>query len=426
MNILLIHQYFLDDNDSGGSRWNEMTRLWTEEGHGVTVLAGMLNANKLEKRPEYKKRYFKKKQQGKVNIWRCHVSESYNKSFTGRLWGYFSFMLSSLWAGIFKAKGKFDVVIVSSPPLFVGCSGYFISRIRRVPLVFEARDLWPESAIDTGVLKNKLIIKMAYWVERFIYRKAKMINVLTPAFRDALIEKKKVPPEKIIFIPNAADFSMSDEMLQNFDATQFRKDNKLEGKLVFTYVGAHGVANHLIQIIEAAMLMKDWPVLFQLIGDGMQKKMLQKEVAARGLHNVIFRDSVSKKDIFKYILASDAGMSILKKVDTFKTVYSNKTFDYMSCKKPILMAIDGVSRKLVLDAQAGFYVEPENVQEYVRAVDYYLHHPETMIQQGENGYRYAKENFDRYVLSEQYFTHLQKIISRPERGYLRKAIKQYE
>lgn len=414
MNILLVHQYFLEDDDSGGSRWNEMTKVWTDEGKEVTVLAGMMHANKLEKRPEYKRKYFKEKQQGKVKVWRCHVSEAYNKNFIGRLWGYFSFMFSSLWAGAFKTKGKFDVVIVTSPPLFVGFSGYIISRIKHIPLVFEVRDLWPESAIDTGVLKNKLIIKMSYWFEGFIYKKAKLINVLTPAFKDTLIQKKKVPAEKIIFIPNAADFSLSEELLQNFDVLKFRNDHGLDGKLVFTYVGAHGVANHLIQIIETAGLLKNRPVLFQLIGDGMQKKMLQEEVFVRGLDNVIFVGSVSKQEVFKYILASDVGMSVLKKVDTFKTVYSNKTFDYMSCKKPILMAIDGVSRKLVEDAKAGFYVEPENVMEYIKVVDYYLQHPEIITQQGENGYHYAKENFDRNVLAKQYLLYLQNLIELPD------------
>lgn len=412
MNILLLHQYFLEENDSGGSRWNEMTKVWTEQGHSVTVLAGMVHANKIEKLPEYKGIYFKKKQQGKVKVWRCHISEAYNKNFIGRLWGYFSFMFSSLWAGIFKTKDKFDLVIVTSPPLFVGFSGYIISRIKRIPLVFEVRDLWPESAIDTGVLKNKMIIKLAYWFEGFIYKKAKLINVLTPAFRNTLIEKKKVPVEKIIFIPNAADFSLSEELLQNFDAAQFRKGHGLDGKLVFTYVGAHGVANHLIQVIEAANLLRNRPVIFQLIGDGMQKKMLQEEVQKRELQNVRLIQSVPKTEVFKYILASDVGMSILKKVDTFKTIYSNKTFDYMSCKKPILMAIDGVSRKLVEDAGAGLYVEPENVGEYIKAVDYYLQNPRILLQQGENGYHYAKENFDRNVLAKQYIMYLQKIINR--------------
>jgi hypothetical protein len=105
-------------------------------------------------------------------------------------------MFSSLWAGLFKAKEKFDLAIVTSPPLFVGFSGFVVSRLRRIPLVFEIRDLWPESAIDTGVLTNKLIIKLAYWFERFIYKKAKLINVLTPAFRKTLIEKKHIPQQK--------------------------------------------------------------------------------------------------------------------------------------------------------------------------------------------------------------------------------------
>ena len=144
-----------------------------------------------------------------------------------------------------------------------------------------------------------------------------------------MIKKKNVPGEKIIFIPNAADFTLSNELLQNFDTIAFRKDHHLDGKLIFTYVGAHGVANHLMQIIDAAEILKDKQVLFQLIGDGMEKKMLQEEVSRR-LQNVRFINSVPKKEVFKYILASDIGMSVLKEVDTFKTIYSNKTFDYMS------------------------------------------------------------------------------------------------
>jgi glycosyltransferase involved in cell wall biosynthesis len=410
MNILLLHQYFLEENDSGGSRWNEMTKVWIEQGHNITVLAGMIHANKMEKLSEYKGNYFKQKQQGEITVWRCHVSEAYNRNFIGRLWGYFSFMFSSLWAGVFKTKGKFDLVLVTSPPLFVGFSGYIISRIKRIPLVFEIRDLWPESAIDTGVIKNKVIIKVAYWFEGFIYKKAKLINVLTPAFRDVLIQRKKVLPEKIILIPNAADFSLSDKLLRNFDSDQFRKENGLEGKLVFTYVGAHGVANHLVQVIEAADLLRDKPVIFQLIGDGMQKQILREEVAKRGLLNVSFVDSVPKTEVFKYILASDVGMSVLKKLDTFKTIYSNKTFDYMSCKKPILMAIDGVSRMLVEDAGAGIYVEPENTSAFVKAVDYYLSNRCMLVQQGENGYRYAKENFDRNMLAKKYSGYLMELV----------------
>ena len=411
MKILLIHQYFLEPDDGGGSRFNEMTRKWSEQGHEITVLAGMIHANKSEKRQEYKGKHFVHKQHDKVSVWRCHVSESYNVNFLGRLWGYFSFVFSSIWAGLFKAKANYDLILVTSPPLFVGITAYILSRIKRIPFVFEIRDLWPESAIDTGVLTNKALIKFAYWFESFLYKRAKLINVLTPAFRNTLLQKKNVPEEKVIFIPNAADFSLSDKLVQQFDPMMFRKEYGIADKFVITYVGAHGVANHLIQLIEAAELLKDTNVVFQLIGSGMQKEMLIEETKKRKLLNVRFVDPVPKKEVFKYIIASDMGTSVLKRVDTFKTIYSNKTFDYMACKKPILLVIDGVSRELVEKADCGIFAEPERPDDIANKIRIYLANPELLLVQGQNGYNYAKTHFDRDVLATQYISKLGKIIT---------------
>ena len=411
MKILLIHQYFLSADGPGGSRFNEMTRIWTSKGHHVTVLAGMMvHGGKSEKPPEYKGKYFVYEKQGNVSVWRCHVSERYNTNFTGRMWGYFSFVFSSVWAGLFKITGKYDLILVTSPPLFVGITGYVLSRMKRIPFVFEIRDLWPESAIDTGVLTNRTLIRFAYSFESFIYRKAKLINVLTPAFRDKLLQKKQVPANKIIFIPNAADFSISGELLNTFDADKFRKEQGIENKFVITYVGAHGVANHLVQLIDTAELLRDTQVLIQLIGDGMQKQMLKDECAKRNITNVQFIDSVPKQDVFKYILASDMGASVLKRVDTFKTIYSNKTFDYMACKKPVLLVIDGVSRELVEQADCGVYAEPENPSDIALSIRLCMENPARLKQQGENGYRFAKAHFDRTVQAEQYMDHLKSLV----------------
>ena len=402
MRILLIHQYFLEDNDGGGSRWNEMSKFWQDAGHEVVVLAGMVHY--MGHRPEkYNGKFLVKETNADgIKVIRCHVSEAYNSNFIGRLWAYFSFTFSSIWGGIRHATGKFDVIVVTSPPLFVGITAYILSILKNTPYIFEIRDLWPESAIDTGVLKSGILIKFAFWFEKFIYQKAKLINVLTPAFRDKLIANKNVPPSKIIFIPNAADFSLSEELLQTFDAAEFRKQHDLENRFVVTYVGAHGVANHLVQVLDTAQLLKDTNVLFLLIGDGMLKKELKENAQKRGIVNVRFIDSVPKKEVFKYILASDVGASVLKKVDTFKTVYSNKTFDYMSCKKPILMAIDGVSRQLVEAARAGLYVEPEDAEDFAQKIRFYLQNPEIIVQHGQNGYDYAKLNFDRNILANKY------------------------
>ena len=404
MNILLVHQYFLEKEDAGGSRWNEMTRFWAERGNKITVIAGMVHYATGEKKKEYKGKwtYPDKNFYDNVDVIRTHVSESYNKSFIGRLWAYFSFVSSGIWGGVFKIKGKYDIIVVTSPPLFVGIIAYVLSKIKRVPFVFEVRDLWPESAIDTGVLTNKIIIEFAYWFERFVYRNAKLINVLTPAFRDKLVNDKNVPNEKIILIPNAADFTLAEKLLNSFDAEEFRKKNNLSNKFVITYVGAHGVANNLMQLVEVAEKLKGTNVVFQLIGAGMKKEELIMEVEKRNLINVVFVDPVPKNEVYKYILASDMGASVLKKADTFKTIYSNKTFDYMSCKKPVLLLIDGVSRDLVETATCGIYAEPENTIDIVQKVKWSKDHQNELLKMGVNGYNYAKEHFDRIKLANKF------------------------
>jgi glycosyltransferase involved in cell wall biosynthesis len=264
------------------------------------------------------------------------------------------------------------------------------------------RDLWPESAIDIGIVKNRYIIKLSYWLEKYIYRKSKYINVLTPSYKEHLLNKE-VPNNKIIYIPNSADFQLVDKVEKTFDSYSFRQESGFHNKFVITYVGAHGVANHLIQIIDAAETLLGTNVIFQLIGDGMQKDMLIEECNKRGINNVIFRGIVPKEKVFEYILATDVGISILRNIDTFKTVYSNKTFDYMACKKPILMGIDGASRELVEEANCGIYIEPENIESIVKGINVLINKPkEELISMGLSGYKYAKKNFDREVLAQRY------------------------
>ena len=405
----MIHQYFLEKQDAGGSRFNEMTKIWASEGHKVTVIAGMIHANASKKYPRYKgKFFFKEEFSPNITVLRCHVSESYNVNFIGRLWGYFSFVFSSILGFFLKVKGPFDMVLVTSPPLFVGITGLVISKIMKIPLVFEVRDLWPESAIDTGVLTNKPIIKMAYWFEALMYKSASLINVLTPAFQKTLIEKKGINPSKIIMIPNATDFSLSDHLLPIVDREKLRTELGWTDKFVIVYVGAHGVANHLEQILDAADRLRDTNAFFVLIGDGMRKPDLKAKAKEMKLENVRFLDPVNKEKVFEYIIVSDAGASILKKVDTFKTIYSNKTFDYMGCKIPILMVIDGISKVLVEEAKAGIYVEPENAEDFSEKIIWMMNHQEETKKMGENGYAYAKLHMDRNVLGQKYLQNLLK------------------
>lgn len=400
MHIMIVYPYYLHKGDSGGSRWNQFAKYWSQAGHKITVVAGMVHCLSGKKWPQYRGKYFvTEHERPGVTVKRCHVSNAYNKSSVGRVWAYLTFVVNSVLVGLFMERP--DVIICSSPPLTVGLTGAILSKLKHIPMVFEIRDFWPDGLVEMGFLKNKWLIKMSYWLERLSYKSANWINVLTPAFEKALIEKKNIKPDKISVIPNGADL---DIIKPGPKDNWVREQLNLEGKFVVTYVGAHGAANALMQLLEAAnILKKKMPdVQIMLVGDGVEKPELIKAAEALELENVTFVDSVPKSQIADYINASDVCTAVLKKADIFKTVYPNKVFDYMSVAKPTIVAIDGVARKLIEDANAGLYVEPENPQAFVEAVLKLQDNAGLCRQYGENGLLFVKENFARDVLADKY------------------------
>lgn len=408
MKILVIHQYFLGVNDPGGSRFNQFVKYWEEQGHEVTVVAGTVHYATGQKDERYKGKWIVKEDYSPhVKLIRTYVSEAYNKSFLGRLWGYISFTVSSLYAILFHVK-KHDVLIVTSPPLFVGVTGILAKWFKRIPLVFEVRDLWPESAIDTGVLTNKLLIKAAYLVEKMSYKFANKINVLTPAFKKKIIENKNISEDKIIFIPNGADL---DIFQPGPKKNWVREKYNLGDKFVVTYMGAHGVANHLESLLNVAKEFdENEDIIIMLIGDGMEKKELVRKVEEENIKNIIFVDSQPKHTIPDFCNASDVCTAVLKKIDTFKTVYPNKVFDYMSCAKPILLGIDGVARELVEESESGYYVDPENPKEFSNQIRNLKSDTELRETLGDNGLKYVTQNFSRKALAEKYAFELERIV----------------
>ncbi len=411
MKILVIHQYFLGKDDPGGSRWNQFAKYWAAAGHEITILAGMVHYTTGKKPPEYKGRFIVREEvQPGVTVYRCHVSESYNRSFVGRAWAYLSFAISSTYAGLFKT-GRPDVIVATSPPLTVAKTMSWLKFWRRCPAVFEVRDLWPESAIDTGVIQPGRLADMLFRLERKAYRRADWINVLTPAFEAALIEKKGVDPARISMIPNGADL---DIMRPGERDNQVRRDLGLNGKFVVSYFGAHGRANRVGQLLDVAeKLQSTHPdVRIMLVGQGMEKPQLVADARHRGLDNVIFVDAVPKEQVCHYINASDVCTAVLMRNDTFKTVYPNKVFDYMSCKRPIIIAIDGVARKLVEDAGAGYFAEPENPDAFVDALLRMKDDPEGMRRMGESGYAYAAGNYSREAMARKYLEILERLVGR--------------
>ena len=401
MRIMLFHQYFLGKNDPGGSRWNEFTKYFSQkEGAKIDVIAGNIHYA-TGKRILPNIWCNKEIVDNNITLYRTWTYSGYNSNFIGRIIGYLSYTISALIKSIQLKKP--DIIIITSPSIFVGISAILLSKIKKVPFVLEVRDLWPESAVATGVLNNKILLNILYWLEYKLYKYCQKIVVLTPAFKENIEFRFPEFIGKIEIITNGADFSIMN--IANKKANRIREKFKWGDKKVFAYFGAHGVANDLMQVVEVAKRMKDnKDVLFVLIGDGMQKKMLKEKAKKYQLKNLQFIDSVAKSEVVDYIDAIDVGMAILKKTDTFKTVYPNKIFDYMSCKKPVLVTIDGITRKLIEEARCGFFSEPENLDDFYTIVNKFikLNNNELEIL-GKNGYSFVKKYFDREKLSIKYY-----------------------
>ncbi len=416
MKILLIHQYYMKDmNVPGGARWNEMTKVWAQQGHTITVIASMYCNATGRKHPEYKGKVVKcEKLDDGLEVIRVHTSERYDKSIIWRAWAYFTFVFFGFFGALCFAKGKYDIVLATSPPLTVGPLGIILRFFKRSKFVFEIRDLWPDGAINTGVVKNPMVIKLMFFMERISYNKANAINALTPAFKEILIKQKNISPEKIWMIPNAADLNI---IKPGPIDSEIRQKHGWGDKFVGLYIGAHGKMNHLWQLIEAAKILRDDPeYLIACVGGGMERNSLIEKANNEGLTNIQFLPAVSKMEVAKYINSCDVSLIVLKKADIMKTVYPNKMFDAMSAEKPIILAIGGVSKKLVVeDAKSGIYVEPENADDIVEKMRYYKEHPGIAKQHGQNGYKFVCDNFDRHKLAERYAELLKTLLVNDQR-----------
>lgn len=402
MKILVVHQYYLFPGAAGGSRFNEFARLWSDAGHEVTVVAGSFDASTRTTPAELKGRWVTETWDGPVRVLRCHVPESYGKSYRGRMWAFAGWTVSAsaAWARVPRP----DVVIATSPPLIAVIPGYLLARAHRrpVPWVFEMRDLWPESAVTTGVLdKDAALTKLLYALERWGARKADRVNVLTPAFREDLTRRGLAPDEKIWFVPNGAD-------LERFEPgprdNEVRRRNGWADRFVVLYAGAHGRANALSQLVETAERLKGHPdILIACVGDGTEREGLEQEARRRGLDNLRFYGAVPKAEMPDWINAADVGAAVLQDNPTFRTVYPNKVFDYMACARPTLLAIDGIARKLVVDdAQAGVFAPPERPAELAAAILCLKNDPAGRDAMGRRGRAWVAANASRDGLAARY------------------------
>ena len=398
MHILLIHQAFVTTGEAGGTRHIEFARRLAAHGHRVTIITSPVSY--LSGTSSRSGAYLWKTEQWAENIEirYCWTSSGMHRGFIPRLLAFFSFMLTSFLCAL-RVK---DVGLVwgTSPNLFQGWTAWLSARCKRKPFLLEIRDLWPEFAIAMGALRNPVLIRMSRWLEKFLYCHADRIIVNSPGFIPYIRDICGRTPD---LVPNGADA----EMFRGADGSAFREQYGLGDDFVVMYSGAHGPANDLETVLNAAELLKDRAgVRFVFVGSGKDKPRLEALAAEKHLENVLFVPPVPKDQIAAVMAAENAGLAILKKLDMFKTTYPNKVFDIMACGDPVICQIDGVIRKVVEENRAGIFAEPGDPQALADAVIKLASDPEKCREMGENGRRAIEEKFSRdsaEVLLEEIF-----------------------
>jgi glycosyltransferase involved in cell wall biosynthesis len=398
MHIVILYQYYLRPGEAGHSRVNEYAQFWSKLGHQVTVLTGQYSYMMGKKNPKCNWRLSVKERDGKVVVYRCFVPSELNRSFLRRTLAYFSFALSS--AIVFWRLKRPDVLLVSSPPLTIGFAALAIKAFRRIPMIFEVRDLWPESAVTTGVLRNRLLIRLLSWLERRCYTKSVALNVLTPAFKENIVQRGLIPAERIANIQAGVDL---DDMHPSKRSLALRQELGWGNRKVVLYTGAIGRANRLSQLVETARLLAGRPdILIAVVGAGMEEESIRQQIIQLGLTNMILHGPRPKEAIPPIIASADICTAVLMNTDTFKTVFPNKVFDYMACGRPVVLGIDGIIRDLVEKVDAGIFAEPENPEALRSAILTLIDNPGRAKRCGENGRLFVEKEFNRDQMATRY------------------------
>jgi glycosyltransferase involved in cell wall biosynthesis len=392
MHILLIHQAFSPLNEAGGTRHHEIASYLVEKGHRVTVITSAISyltgkdetARGGESSPD---------KNDSFTILHAYTYPALHRSFLHRVFSFVSFMVSSFFTAL-RVKDV-DLVWGTTPPIFQGITSWLVARLKRVPFLFEVRDLWPAFAIEIGVLKNPVLIKIAQWLEKFLYHRADWVVVNSPGYIQHVTARGA---RQVKLIPNGADPDMFDP---HADGMRFRRLHGLEGKFVALYAGAHGISNDLEVVLEAARILRDEPdIAIVLVGDGKEKAHLQETAAGLGLENLKFIPPVPKNEIADVLAAADAGIAILKPLDLYKTTYPNKVFDYFAAGRPVILAIDGVIRDVLEKAGAGVFVEPGDCRQMAEGIRKMSRNPRVSREMGAAGRSFIEKNYNRRFLSD--------------------------
>ena len=408
MKILFLTQYCPPEVGAPQNRIFEFAKQLKGFGHEVSILTAMPNYPKGEIFDEYKGKKTVVEEIEGIKIVRTSIYATKDKAFTKRLRNYLSFTFSCLIQGA-KFIDRQDVIITESPPLFLGWSGYILSKWKHAKFIFNVSDLWPESAVKLGVLNNKLFIKLSTWLEEFCYRKATAVTGQTKGIVDNIVQRG-INSNKVHLITNGVDTQFFKP--ENRDET-FRKEIGIENKFSLCYAGIHGVAQGLEVIINTAEILREYEsIQFVFIGDGPEKQKLIDLKEKKNLKNITFLPVQAKINMPRIIASMDATIIPLKKLDLFKGALPSKMFEALASELPIILGVEGEAKNLIEEAGAGIVVEPENPEELALAVKTSYNDNQLRKRLGRNGREYVIKNYSRTSIARKLERILYDVINR--------------
>lgn len=394
MHILFLTDNFPPEVNAPAIRTFEHAREWIKEGHQVTVITCAPNYPKGKLFAGYKNKLWQEETIDGIRVIRVWSYITANEGFSKRILDFMSYMVTSFFAAHFVRR--VDLVVGTSPQFFTACSAWAVSAIKRRPFVFELRDIWPESIRAVSAMASSSALDFLEKVELFLYRRARVIVVVTHSFKENLISRGIVGA-KIHVVTNGVDTTRFQPRERD---AELLEQLELREKFVVGYIGTHGMAHALDTLVEAARLMKKDPeaqdVEVLLVGGGANRRKLIEQ--ARDLDNIQFLESVPRDLVGRYWSLLDASIIHLRKSELFQTVIPSKMFECMAMGIPVLHGVEGESADILARIQGGITFEPQDASALVDAIKQMKTNPDLQDRMRANGIKGAAL-YDRKVLA---------------------------
>ena len=397
MKLLILYQYFTTPNGRYSTRVYEFARRWVALGADVTVVTSAYDKSDLVAGS-----FMDTREIDGIKVKLLNLRVSNRQSFAVRVFGFLAYAITSAY---YVLTHKADLVLCSSGPLSVGLPGLIGRWILGKPFVFEVRDLWPEGAIQLGVLRSPAIIGLSKWFERICYRHASAVVALSP---DAAKWIEDVSGRRDVHVfPNACDFELANE---NCSLNSGRQTDETEIRGIYT--GSLGKMNDSFQLLRIGQALKEKsiPCRIDVYGEGADLETLIQRCEQCGLDNLVFHRGVSKRVVFEALRRADFALLIFHDVPVMDTVSPNKMFDAFAMGVPIIQFTQGWIKRLLLENECGLTVLPGDtysIADEIAALDGDRNRLDRM---SKNAFRIAGELFDRDKLAMGYMTLLQECL----------------